>query len=326
MRYKHILAFSFVALLNFICFSQNTLYTNANVKKIKESTKFENDEITIIAKIKDSTKNIHIYLINRTSDTLNIFGGYSAQISFNKEIKDVDGTWKPFDLLPKGGYKCLTGIKTIKLPKDTYTYEIYNSAKYAGEFNTEIRFLFKTKDASIIYSKPVEVSVNYDLLLKPLDRLKKYFYNQLEQNDTLSNAQKEQIISRIIAIHSKEGNHKKSIILCKDFLENSPNSIRLKYTLGKVLVKYTAKHRNELTKVQINTLLSWAINELKSIRDSDNPIYVKSIKDINHYSKLLLSKSEWKELKKEECITKNESCFCYYSELSNEKIRILYRN
>ena len=326
MRYKYILTFIIMTMLSFICIGQNGMEENRRVKKLKESTKFKNDEISIIAKIIDSTKNINIYLINRTTDTLNIFGGYNAEILFNKEIKNIDGIWKPFDQLSERTYICGTGLRTINLFKDSYTYEIYHKRKYTGKLNTEIRFSFRIKDSLTIYSKPLEVNVNSDLLLKHSDRIKKILYNKLKHNDTLSTIVKEKIISKILSINSRDGDYKESIITCKEYLGSNPNSLRVRYELGRVIFKYTAKHRNQLTKVQVNTLLSWAINELKSIPNSDNPISEKSIESIDYYSKLLLSKSEWQELIQEECITENEYCLGYFKELSDQKISVLYKD
>ncbi|MFD0990696.1 hypothetical protein ACFQ1R_11360 [Mariniflexile jejuense] len=324
MRNRHIPTLAFLVLINFICFSQNSMNENPRVKKLKESTKFENGEISIIAKVIDSTENINIFLINRTTDTLKIFGGYNAEILFNKEIKDIDSIWKPFDALSELAYWCGTGLQTISLPKDSYTYEIYNKSVYTGELNTEIRFSFRVKDSLVIYSKPISIKANNDLLLKPSDRIEKYIYKELKENNTLNYSQKEKLILKISSIHSKERNYKKSILICEKWLKNNPNSIRLKYELAVSIFKYISQHKSELNKVQINILLSKAINELKTIPKSDNLISIKSTKYIDNYSKLLLSKSEWNQLKKEECTTENDTC--YFRELSDEKIGILYKN
>ncbi len=322
MRNKYILIL--IALINFICFGQNSVNENIRVKRLKETTKFKNGEISIITKLIDSTGNINIFLVNRATDTLYVFGGYNAEILFDKEIKDTSGAWKTFDKLYYGAYWCGTGLQTIRLPKDSYTYEIYNKTKYTGELNTEIRFSFRVKDSLVIYSNPISIKANSDLLLKPSDRIEKYIYKELKENNTLNYSRREKLILKIISIHSRERNYKKSIIICEKWLKNNPNSIRLKYELAVSIFKYISKHKSELNKVQINILLSKAINELKAIPKSDNPISIKSTKYIDNYSKLLLSKPEWNHLKKEECNTENDTC--YFRELSDEKIGILYKN
>lgn len=324
MRNRQILTLAFLVLINFICFSQNSMNENPKVKKLKKSTKFENGEISIIAKVIDSTENINIFLINRTVDTLKVFGGYNAEILFNKEVKDTDSIWKPFDRLSDLAYWCGTGLKTIILPKDSYTYEIYNKSVYAGELNTEIRFSFRVKDSLVIYSKPISIRANNDLLLKHSERIKKYFYKELNESNTLNYSQKEKLILKITSINSRDKNYKKSILVCQKWLKKNPNSNRIKYELAISIFKYISKHKSELNKVQINILLSKAINELKAIPKTDNPISIKSIKYIDNYSKLLLYKSEWDQLKKEECTNENDTC--YFRELSDEKIGILYKN
>jgi hypothetical protein len=324
MRNIHILSLAFLVLINFICFSQDSINKNPRVKNLKESTKFENDKISIIAEIIDSTENITIFLINRTKNTLKFFGGYNTEILFNKEIKDIDSLWKPFDSQSELNYECGTGLKTINLTKDSFTYESYNKSVYTGEYNTEIRFSLIIKDSLIVYSNPISIKANYDLLLKPSDRFEKYIFQELKDNKSLNYIQKEKLFLKLISIYSREKNYKKAILLCEKLLKKIPNSISLKYELAVAIFSYISKHRNELDKIQTNILLSKAINELKTIPKTDNPISINSTKYIEQYSKLLLSKSEWNELKKKKSMTEKD--IWYFKEFSNETIVILYKD
>ena len=155
---KYYILVIIIQILYFSSFGQN-------VKELKCPSNYDKGKLIITSKLIDSSKNINIFLINRTLNKIKVFGGYNSEILFKKEIKDTNGTWKTFDPIHKNAYSCGTGLESIEVPANNYTYEIYKKEDYYGNYETEIRFSFKINDSIIIFSDPLNVNVNSNLLL-----------------------------------------------------------------------------------------------------------------------------------------------------------------
>lgn len=303
--------------------AQSTTNSLTRTKKLLKPESLNNNQILLKAKLIDSTKNINVFLINRTVDTLKFFSFYGDNIKFDKEIKNTNGDWVNFD--EKNYYRiCPTGGKTIKVPKNYYTYEIYKSYQYSGDFNSELRFKFKVNDSLEIKSNTLRLSVDKTLLLDNHERLIIQIKKELELNTNMS--QKDKIDRELLLVkhYNKYQQYEKSIVLTDSILKNQSNNDRIRFEAANSVIKYLTKHNESLNTVQKNILISKAINDLKKISKKNHNIYKISDKYIEHYMSLLLNREDWgNESKKNTCLTIKNSCGCYFNNLFSDCIEIL---
>jgi len=235
-------------------------------KKLLNPKSFDDKRVFLKAKVIDSTKNINTFLINRSIDTLKFFSLSGEKVSFEKEVKDVNGNWVNFD--EKNYYRlCPVGSKTIIVPRNYYTYEIYKSDRYLGDYNTELRFKYRINDSLEIKSNILKLRINKNLLIEPKERFITQVKKELELNsnsvlkylikytDSLNIAQKNILLSKVINDLKK--------------VSNSENGI------SKLSKKYIKHYKSQLLSTE-----EW-IDELKK----DNCLTIKNSCGC-HFSKL----------------------------------------
>ena len=304
---------------------QNSQVSIKNIRFLKKPELFAENQVSIITKKNDSTNDITIYLVNRTKDSLTLFGGYESTIRFDKEILDKDGNWKPFDMLASNAYWCGTGLTSLRLYPETYTFEVYKNSDYRGNLESKIRFSYQLSDSVTITSNTINADVDENLLLRPMDRIIESFKSEILVNDTLDYRQKERIVLRLSSLSARKKNHRKAVALCTYWLKRFPNSNRVKLEQVINVYRYISFNKRNLTKIQMNTLLSFAIGLASTIPESAGIVHEKAMKYKNRLDQYLFTQPEWKNGVGSECFIENGIPYCYYKELLEEKIQILFK-
>jgi len=326
LQKKHIIIFLFFSLfqlaININAQSVNDRFTRT--KKLLNPESLDDKQVFLKAKVIDSTKNINVFLINKSIDTLKLFSLSGDNISFEKEVKDVNGNWVNFD--EKNYYRlCLVGSKTIIVPRNYYTYEIYKSDRYTGNYDTELRFKYKVNDSLEIKSNILKLRINKNLLIEPKERIITQVEKELELNSNISKKEKRSRELFLIKLYNKYQKFDKSIILTNSILKKNPDNDRIRFMAANSVLKYLTKYIDSLNIAQKNILLSKVINDFKKVSNIENGISKLSKKYIKHYKSQLLSTEEWiDELKKDNCLTIKNSCKCHFNKLFSDCIEILY--
>lgn len=163
----------------------------------------------IIKSATEKNGDIQVTLVNCTSDTLVVFGGYSGKIRFNKEIQDNSGSWKPYDQESKYAYWCGTGLRSLTIPSNYCTQESYEQSRFKGSFKTKIRFSF-VLDQKVVYSNPQTAMVNKKLLLTPEDRSINALKKDLKTPERLTKQQKDNYVNRVVLHRFSKGDHRQA--------------------------------------------------------------------------------------------------------------------
>jgi len=180
--------------------------------------------------------------------------------------------------------------KKIKIPTNHYLGEVLDSAYY-GNFNTKIRFSLKIND-SIITSSPILFSLDSTLFLPYNQRVLIKLDNLL--NDEKNLKPKENKIIQITKCMVLRENHKllESIKCLQNTLVEFPNFSKAQYLLGNYLLIFASKNEKSLNDMQVNIIISEAINLWQSV-DKDNQYFYNKAKDnIMSFKKYLLSENQ----------------------------------
>lgn len=302
-------------ILIFICFITALFDLKCqNIIPVKENNQYKENDITVKFKLKNNC-DLVIFLINKTNDTISCFGGYNSKITFKKEVLDENKKWTNFDTDSKLAYWCGTGLTSLKIPTNYYTYEIYKNKRYSGDYRTKMRFSFRISDSINIYTKSADVFINKDLIISPELRAIKYLENEYGK-EKLEN-EKIKLFKLLIRNYNYNGLFKKSILICKDWKGNE-NIDEVNFSYVKTISRFLQSNPkiNKYNRIILRSKLIELIEKINSNNEFTDEIY----KYREYHNKRLITNQEWNALD-EKC----ENNLCFDNILTNDFVQIRFK-
>ena len=292
VKHYYLFLLFFFAISN-IMICQRKVYAEDKVKKLQKVEPANNGRIYITTKFTDS-EGIGIFLVNRSTSTIDNFLPNNSNIEFLKEARDKDGNWKEIDAKPKRLTYCYTGSSWVhlKLPPNHYTWNKLHKSTYNGSFETDVRFSYQLPDSKLIVSKPIKVSIDPDLFLPYFERSIRLL-DLLILSDTIAKDYRIKLKRKRLQLYYKHSTIEKTIALSEKFVQEHPELEIAKYGLGIHYIRYISKNREVLDKTEIQVLLSKAIGLWEQVNRDNETLFIKAQKRVNYYSSLLLSKEVW---------------------------------
>lgn len=299
----------------FICFITALLdLQGQNIIPLKDNNQYKENDITIKFKLKNNC-DLVIFLINKTNDTISCFGGYDSEITFKKEVLNENNEWTNFDTTSKYAYWCGTGLKSLKIPTNFYTYEVYKEKRYSGDYKTKMRFSYKFNDSITLYSKKANVYINRDLMLSPELRAIKYLESEYKKDN--SKDEKIKIFTLLVRNYNNNELFEKSISICKNWKGND-NINEVKFSYVKTISKFL--HSNRETSRHNKIVLSSKIIELIEKINLNKELTSEINKYKEYFNKYLPTNKEWKIIN-EKC----ENNLCYDNILTKDFVQIRFQ-
>ncbi len=285
-----------------------------NIIPLKENNQYKENDITVKFKLKNNC-DLVIFLINKTNDTISCFGGYDSKITFEKEVLDENREWKNFDIDSKFSYWCGTGLKTLKIPNNYYTYEVYKNKKYSGDYKTKMRFSYRISDSTNIYSKSADVFINKDLMLSPELRAIKYLEKEYGKEN--SEIQRIKLFKSLISNYNFNQLFKKSILICKQW-KGYENINEVNFSYVKTISKFLQS--NPKISIYNRAILTSKLIEIIENISSDNEFSDEIYKYREYHYKRLITNEEWNTLD-----VKCEKNLCFDNILTDDFVQIRFK-
>lgn len=317
---KFINYFLIILFLNQVLNLNGQTIENSRVVNLDNPDQFEERGIFIQTKQIESTKEVTIFLINKSDRTIQV-PSYNGYISIDREVLTKEKEWRNID--SGRDIWCATGYGITELKPNQYTY-VKKKMNCTGELATKIRYGIVNTDNQVILSKAVSTRIQEDYLTGIDSR----FLDQINKSSCEDAANSEEIVKLELMIikylYHDLKDYMRAVEKCQRVKGLYGDQDELTYELGLIYVSSLNNYSNQDLAIRQGIVCA-AMEEWDKIGKSKVDLKRKTSEIMNYYEEHLPTKKEILESELNCVEQDNGGVKCYIPLIVNKMVNMRFR-